>query len=104
MTQREALPARRFCETVKITHGGSRAAYHVTTGRYRDGRIGEVFISTNQVGTAMDAMARDLAVLMSLAMQHGCDLTTMREALTREADGSASTIAGAVADTLTVQT
>lgn len=98
---REALPNRRECETVKLRHGNGRAAYHVTIGKYNDGRLGEIFISTNQVGTALDAMARDLAVLMSLAMQHGCAIETIRGALTREADGAPTTIAGAVADKLT---
>jgi hypothetical protein len=98
--ERRALPQRRRSETFKIRHGDQRAAYHVTLGYYDSGELGEVFISTNQVGTAMDAMARDLAVLMSLALQHGCALATMRDALTRESDGSPSTIAGAVTDRL----
>jgi hypothetical protein len=101
MSSREALPNRRECETVKLRHGNGRAAYHVTIGKYDDGRLGEIFISTNQVGTALDAMARDLAVLLSLAMQHGCQIETIQHALTREADGSPATIAGAVADKLT---
>ena len=58
------------------------------------------FISTNQVGTQLDALARDVAVLMSLALQHGCAIETIRHALTREAEGAPSTIAGAVADRL----
>jgi hypothetical protein len=98
---REALPNRRYCETVKLRHGNGRAAYHVTIGQYDDGRFGEIFISTNQVGTALDAMARDLAVLMSLCLQHGCAIETIKHALTREADGAASTIAAAIADKLT---
>ena len=60
-----------------------------------------MFISTNKIGTAQDALARDIAILMSLALQHGCTLETIRDALTREADGAPSTIAGAVADKLT---
>jgi hypothetical protein len=101
MTTREPLPPRRYSQTVKLQHGNGKAAYHVTTGYYDDGRLGEIFISTNQVGTAIDAMARDLAVLMSLGLQHGCAVETMKHALTREADGAPSTIAGAVADQLT---
>ena len=101
MSAREPLPNRRECETVKLRHGNGRAAYHVTIGRYEDGRRGEIFISTNQVGTAIDAMARDLAVLMSLCLQHGCPIETIKHALTREADGAPSTIAAAVADKLT---
>lgn len=100
MSARETLPGRRYCETVKIRHAQQRAAYHVTVGRYEDGRLGEIFISTNQVGSLTDAMARDLAVLMSLCLQHGCQIETIKHALTREGDGTPSTIAGAVADKL----
>ena len=67
MTQRNALPARRPSETFKLRHGDQRSAYHITLGYYADHSLGEVFISTNSVGTAIDAMARDIAVLMSLA-------------------------------------
>jgi hypothetical protein len=101
MTARQPLPQRRRSDTFKLRHGAVRAAYDVTTGYHADGRLGEILISTRQVGTALDAMARDLAVLMSLALQHGCAIETMRHALTREADGAASTIAGAIADKLT---
>lgn len=100
MSAREPLPNRRGGETFKLRHGTQRAAYHISTGYYPDDRLGEVFIHTNQVGTTMDAMARDLAVLISLALQHGCAIETIKHALTREADGSPSTIAGAVADKL----
>jgi hypothetical protein len=101
MSAREPLPNRRKGETFKLRHADQRGAYHITTGRYPDGRIGEVFISTNKIGTAQDALARDIAILMSLALQHGCALTVMRDALTREGNGAPSTIAGAVADKLT---
>ena len=99
---RLTLPNRRHNETMKLHHGGVRGAYHVTVGYYADGKtVGEVFISTSKIGTLHDAAARDIAILMSLALQHGCTLETMRDALTREADGAPSTIAGAVADKLT---
>lgn len=83
-----------------MRHGGFDSPYHVTVGFYPDRKLGEIFISTRKVGTAQDALARDIAILMSLCLQHGCNLSTMKHALTREADGSPSTIAGAVADKL----
>lgn len=108
MTTRKTLPKRRPCETFSLKHGGQ--LYHVTAGYYYRatadyqavGEVGEVFISTNKVGTDIESMGRDLAVLMSLAVQHGCSFETMRNALTREHDGSPATIAGAVADRLGV--
>jgi hypothetical protein len=101
MSAREPLPARRFGETFKLRFGGAAGAYHITVGRYPDGRLGELFISTNKIGSAQDALARDTAILMSLALQHGCTIETIRDAITREGNGEPSTIAGAVADKLT---
>jgi hypothetical protein len=34
--------------------------------------------------------ARDAAVAVSLLLQHGCPVDTLRRALTRDSDGSAS--------------
>jgi hypothetical protein len=97
---RETLPQRRRSDTFKIRFGNQNAAYHITVGYYPDGKMGEVFLSTNKSGSMMEALARDIAILMSLALQHGCAMETMRDALTREGNGDASTIAGAVADIL----
>jgi hypothetical protein len=98
MSDRKSLPLRRRAETIKVRHGG--ATYHISTGHYAGGQLGEVFISTNKVGSNIEAMARDLAILMSFALQHNCSIQTISNALTRESDGSPSTIAGAVADRL----
>jgi hypothetical protein len=103
MSAREPLPMRRQADTFKFRFGGQNAAYHVTVGYYPDRRLGEVFLSTNKSGSQMEALARDIAILMSLALQHGCAMSTMRDALTREVDGSPSTIAGATADVLAPQ-
>jgi hypothetical protein len=100
MAEREILPQRRTAETFKLRHGDQRAAYHITVGYFPDGRLGEIFISTNQIGSAIDWIARDIAILMSLGLQHGCAIQTMCSALTRDADGTPTTIAGAVADKL----
>jgi hypothetical protein len=81
------LPARRLGMTFKLRFGGARGAYHVTCGYYPDGRLGEVFISTNKIGSAAEAIARDGAILLSLALQHGCSLETMAHAITREERG-----------------
>jgi hypothetical protein len=97
---RKVLPQRRRSDTFKVRHGGQNAAYHVTIGYFDDGKLGEVFLSTNKSGSQMEALARDIAILMSLNLQHGCAMETMRDALTREGDGSASTLAGAIADLL----
>jgi len=98
---RERLPDRRQGVAFKIKRfAGLRASYHVTMGYFPDGRLGEVFIATNHAGSDAEALARDVAILMSLCLQHGCPMAIMRDALTRESNGEPSTIAGAVADAI----
>src|SRR3977135_710249 len=100
MTARAPLPNRRFGQNFEITHAGQRTPFVITIGRYPDGSIGEVFIAGSKSGSAFDAVARDGAILLSLALQHGVALETIKHALTREGDGSPSTIVGAVVDKL----
>jgi hypothetical protein len=100
MNNRSPLPDRRSCETFKFRFGGQNAAYHLTVGYFPEGNMGEVFLATNKIGSQAEAIARDIAILMSLLLQHGCAMETIRNALTREGDGSPSTVAGATADIL----
>ena len=100
MNARRALPLRRLCETFEIQHGGQNTQFVVTVGWYPDGSVGEVFVSGAKAGSAVEAVARDGAVLLSIAMQFGVPLDIVAHAITREADGSASTIIGAVVDRL----
>ena len=100
MTERATLPQRRSAETFDMRHGAKRTVFQVTLGRYPDGRIGEVFISGAKAGSELDAVARDGAVLLSIALQFGASLEVMRHAMTREGDGAPSTILGAVVDQL----
>jgi hypothetical protein len=88
MTYRERLPNRRQHELLDFEHGGIR--YTVGTGRFDDGRVSEIFLNTAKHGTAIDTNARDAAVAASLLLQHGCAVETLRHALTRNGDGSAS--------------
>lgn len=100
MTDRHVLPHRRRSETFEIEHGGQNTVFAVTVGYYPDHQPGEVFISGAKAGSEMDAVARDGAVLLSIAIQHGVPLKTIRHALTREHNGAPSTIIGAVVDRL----
>jgi hypothetical protein len=88
MRPRQRLPNRRGHELLDFEHGGIR--YTVGVGRFEDGRLAEIFLNTTKHGTAVDTNARDAAVAASLLLQHGCPLETLRRALTRNADGSAS--------------
>lgn len=101
MTERSVLPNRRSGENFELHHGGQNTSFVITTGRYPNGSIGEVFITGSKSGTAFEAVARDGAILLSLCLQHGVPLEIIRHAITREADGAPSTIVGAVVDRLT---
>ena len=99
MTDRERLPNRRQREAIRFEHGGFEFVAGV--GRYPDGRLGEIFIAANaKSGTAIEAWARDSAILASIAIQYGTPLETVRHALSRdEADNAASPL-GALLDIL----
>lgn len=100
MTDRRPLPQRRRAETFEIEFGGIGLKYHITVGYYDDGGIGEVFINFPKSGAQAEAIARDGAVLLSLALQHGVPLTVMKSAITRDDQGAPSSIVGAVVDKL----
>ena len=72
---RERLPN----DVTEIEHGGFRLA--IGFGRFSDNRLGEVFINAHKGGTAIDAILKDNAILLSFALQAGIDATTIRAAL-----------------------
>ena len=96
MTERRRLPNKRPSETFDIEVAGLR--YKVTVGYFDDNSLAEVFVSNHKAGNASDVAARDAGILVSLCLQHGCDVTTIAHALSRNTDGSASGVIGAVLD------
>jgi len=99
MTARECLPNRRRCETRSFEHAG--LLFTVCAGFYPDGRIAEIFLSSNKPGSPIEAIARDAAIVTSIALQFGADLETIRTALTKDHDGGPATLLGAALDVLT---
>lgn len=95
---RRNLPARRFHESVGFSHWGVN--YNVGLGRFPDGQLGEVFINTDKIGTAADVLARDSAVLLSLALQYGVPIARLRKSIMREPNGEASGPIGKLLDML----
>jgi len=61
-------------------------------GRFDDGLIAEIFINGAKAGTAAETNAQDVAIVASLALQHGCPIETIRHALARSG-GSAGPLA-----------
>ena len=53
--------------------------------------MAELFVNTSgRVGGMIEVLARDSAVLASLALQHGTDFETLRHAVLRDPYGQAS--------------
>jgi len=79
---RERLPAERRSitrafrlaythkdDTIDVLH------FYFTTGLYDDGRVGEVFIKGDKIGTLASGALDVIGILMSLLLQHGVPLT-----------------------------
>ena len=95
---RRILPQRRASETFDLRFWNQK--FTVSVGHYPDGTVGEVFIDVAKSGQDMQSIARDAAVVLSLALQHGAPIETIRRAVTRNGAGEAASILGAVIDTL----
>ena len=96
---RQRLRQRRAHEVVDFEHGGHR--YTAGIGRFDDGSLAEVFLNVpGRVGSSIEAIARDAATVASIALQYGTPAETIRRALTRNVDGTASGPLGAVLDLL----
>jgi|SRR6516165_7818281 hypothetical protein len=95
---RDRLPNRRGSETFEIEASGLE--YTCTASRFADGRIGELFLSNHKSNSAADVNARDGAITLSIAVQHGADPEVIRRALCRDANGKASGPLGAALDAI----
>jgi hypothetical protein len=98
--QRRILPQRSAATTFDLRFGG--VDFTATVGRFEDAALTEVFIDGLKAGSAIEAIARDAAILISLASQYGCPLSTLTKAITRNNDGTPQTIIGAVLDAANV--
>jgi hypothetical protein len=96
---RRRLPQRRFHELLDFEHAGYR--YTAGLGFFETGGLAEIFINVpGRSGSAIEAVARDAAILTSICLQYGASVATIRHALTRNSDGSAGGPLGVVLDLL----
>ena len=100
---RAALPNRRISQTIRFENGGHR--YYATLG-YADveARVAatplEIFMDAGQPGSALQHVARDTAVIMSLALQYGVPIQVLRDAVTRLDNGAPAGPFGCLLDLL----
>ena len=96
---RQSLPNRRYSENVDFEHESIR--YTATVGYSPEThQITEMFVTCCKIGSGADSAARDAAIAVSLALQHGADITRLRAAMSRNEDGSASSPIGRMLDIL----
>jgi hypothetical protein len=96
VTTRERLPNRRQCESFEFRRAG--LDFTLCAGSYPNGRIAEIFLWSHKPGSPIEAIARDAAVTVSIALQFGVPIETIRSALTKDHDGAAATVLGAALD------
>jgi ribonucleoside-diphosphate reductase alpha chain len=101
MAYREPLPNRRNSVVIRFEHKGQTmyggVSYFDTVEQTRPA---EVFLDAGRPGSDLCAMARDAAVCVSLALQHGTPIDSIRAAITREDDGTAAGPLGALLDAI----
>jgi hypothetical protein len=95
---RRTLPQRRAAETFDLRFWNQ--PFTVTVGFYADGRPGEVFVDIAKSGADIAGIARDVGVVISLALQHRVDVATIAHAITRDSSGVAASILGAIVDAI----
>jgi hypothetical protein len=93
---RAHLPDRRASETFDLEHAGLR--YVITFSRFADGRPAECFVQNHKTSSAAHVIARDSGILLSLLWQFGCPIEVVAHAVTRDGDGKASGVIGAIVD------
>ncbi len=93
---RNPLPQRRDSETIDFRFWNQPLS--MTVGYYDDGTPGEVFIDGGKTGQDVQSTARDAAVVLSIALQHGMPLDTIRHAVTRNGSGEPGSVLGAIVD------
>jgi ribonucleoside-diphosphate reductase alpha chain len=89
MSVRERLPDRRASTSITFEVNG--LVYVATYSQFPDGGdVGEIFLRNHRVGSHADIAANDAAVAASLALQFGCPLETLQQALGRDSRGGAA--------------
>jgi hypothetical protein len=102
-TSRMALPARRHAESFAFDHDGH--GFRVTIGcealeLIETGQAlpAEVFINADKGDSGVDALAADIAILISLLLQYGAAPKEIGHALRRNPNNSRASLVGALVD------
>ena len=72
----------------------------VSVGKFVDGRPAEVFVNGGKIGTDVESLMRDNAILISIALQHGVPLEELCYSVSRETNGRPQSFVGALLDAM----
>jgi hypothetical protein len=78
----ERPPSRR--DSTNFTFECGTFTCVATVSFFTDGRVGEIFLGNGKAGSTADAIAKDSAVVASIALQYGAPLEVIRRALLRD--------------------
>ncbi len=96
---RHAPANRRPGCTYKLTVDGVTA--HATINFYGDGRPSELFLAGPKPGSPLASTLEDVAVIVSIALQHGIPPAALAKSIARhEETGAPATLIGAALDLL----
>lgn len=96
---RALLPSNRPSEAFGFEHLGHR--FRIQVSFYPGSTvIGEVFVNAEKTDSAIEALGGDVAILLSLLLQHGAMPATIGHALRRNPNGSRASLIGALVDEL----
>jgi hypothetical protein len=103
MSGRVSLPNRRHAESFAFEHEGHRFRVMLGCDPIELTETGaalpaEVFVNADLVESGLDALAGDIAILISLLLQYGAEPKAIGHALRRNPNNSRSSLVGAIAD------
>jgi hypothetical protein len=99
MTARRRLPNRRASVALAFEHNGHR--FRASVSRFPDdGTPAELFLHAARADSAIDAVAADAAILISLLLQYGAQPDQIAHALRCGADGAPASLIGVAVDLL----
>jgi hypothetical protein len=80
--------------------GANSIPYTASIGAFPDGKLAEVFLTSGRAGTDLAIQAQEAAIVLSLALQYGAPVETIRTALPRTAEGNPEGAIGMLLDIL----
>lgn len=98
MTGRRRLPDRRNSQTTVYERDGHH--FRLAVSSYPEGAPGEIFLNVGKTNSTLDVIVSDIAILTSLALQHGCSLSILQHAVKRDSKGRAASLVGEALDQL----